>query len=167
MNPNDEQTLREIVAKLEASWNAADSVAWTANFAEDADFIHILGGHFYGQTSIERGHRAIFDTIYKGSTNKFTVEKIRPVGDDAAIVFVYAELKVITPGMPSLLNARPTMIAQRTNDGWKIVTFQNTLVTPEGAPVDKDALEKGITSALNTTVAAHHPIKGTARRSGQ
>ena len=163
MNPKDEEALRGIVAKLEAAWNRGDSVGWTAVFADDADFIHILGGHFNGQTAIERGHRAIFDTIYKGSTNKFTVEKIRPVGDNAAIVFVYAELKVITPGVPPLLNARPTMIAQRVGDDWKIVTFQNTLVTPEGASVDKGGLEKGITSALNSTVAEHHPIKGTAK----
>jgi uncharacterized protein (TIGR02246 family) len=167
MNPKDEQELRDIVARLETAWNNHDSVGWTAQFADDADFIHILGGHFIGQESIERGHRAIFDTIYKGSTNKVTVEKIRPVGSDVALVFLFAELKVTTPGMPPMLNARPTMVVQRFADGWKIVTFQNTLVTAEGGAAGKEALSKGITSALNDTVAEHHPIKGTAQASGQ
>ena len=167
MNPSDEQVLRDLVAKLETAWNAGDSLAWTALFAEDADFIHILGGHFHGQTSIERGHRAIFDTIYKGSTNKFTIEKIRPVGSDVAIVFVFAELKVVTPGLPPMLNARPTMIAQRMDDGWKIVTFQNTIVTPEGARAGDNPLAAGVQSALNSTIAEYHPIKGTAKASGQ
>lgn len=166
MNPKDEQALREMVTKLENAWNTADSVAWTAQFADDADFIHILGGHFTGQETIERGHRAIFDTVYKGSTNKFTVQKIRQVGPDVALIFLYAELKVTTPGMPPVLNARPTMVAQRTGNGWKIVTFQNTLVTPEGSAAGKDALSKGIGAAINDIVAEHHPIKGTAKASG-
>jgi uncharacterized protein (TIGR02246 family) len=87
-----ERPLYEIVEKLEAAWNNADSVAWTALFADDADFIHILGGHFNRHTAIERGHRAIFDTIYKGSRNKFTVQKARFLRPDVAIVFVFAEL---------------------------------------------------------------------------
>ncbi len=66
-----------IVAELEAAWNRKDSVAWAELFSEDADFIHILGGHFTGRDAIEQGHRKIFDTVYKGSTNKFEVEKIR------------------------------------------------------------------------------------------
>ena len=67
---NDEQVLHQIVEQLEAAWNSGDSVALAAPFAEDADFIHILGGHFKGRVSIEKGHRAIFDTIYKGSTTE-------------------------------------------------------------------------------------------------
>ncbi len=58
-----------------AAWNSYDSVAWAVLFAKDAEFIHILGGYFQGREAIERGHRTIFDTIYKGSQNKFKVEK--------------------------------------------------------------------------------------------
>ena len=147
----EEQKLHAIVQQLEAAWNRGDSVAWTELFAPDADFIHILGGHFTGSTTIERGHRTIFDTIYKGSTNKFVLEKIRFVGDKVAIVFLFATLKLTTPGLPPQLNARPTMVLQRQDGTWKIVFFQNTVVTPEGAPVGQDAL------------ADQHPIKGVAK----
>ena len=152
---NDEQALRDIVAQLEAAWNRADSVAWANHFAEDADFVHVFGGHFNGKVAIEAGHRRIFDTIYKDSTNKFEVEKIRFAGDAVAIVFLFATLKVAQTGMPPQFNARPTMILQRQDGGWKIVTFQNTLVTPEGAPVMKNPL------------AEIHPIKGHAQAMGQ
>ena len=74
---NDERLLYEIVEKLGAAWNRYDSVAWTALFADDADFIHVLGGHFHGRDAIEHGHRTIFDTIYKGSRNNFKVEGVR------------------------------------------------------------------------------------------
>jgi uncharacterized protein (TIGR02246 family) len=62
----DEQKLREIVKGLEAAWNKGESVAWAEFFSEDADFMHILGGFSNGRTTIERGHRAIFDTIWRG-----------------------------------------------------------------------------------------------------
>src|SRR5271157_321174 len=96
---NDEQALREIVQQLESAWNKSDSVAWSKLFADDADFIHVLGGHFHGREEIEQGHRLIFDTVYKGSVNRFQVEKIRFAGDDVAIVFLFATLKVNNPGM--------------------------------------------------------------------
>ncbi len=148
MNTTDEEALRGLVTKLEAAWNRGDSLGWSELFADDADFIHILGGHFKGHTAIERGHRAIFDTIYKGSTNNFVVERVRFVGDTAAIVFIFATLKLVTPGMPPQLNARPTLIAERRDDGWKIVTFQNTLITPEAAPAGQNP------------VADQHPVEG-------
>ena len=152
---NEEQALHRIVEQLESAWNRGDSEAWADLFADDADFIHILGGHFTGRTSIERGHRTIFDTIYKGSTNKFVVEKVRFVGDQVAIVFVFTTLKLKTPGMPPQMNARPTLVVERRDGAWKIVTFQNTLVTPEGAPAGKDP------------IADKHPLKGQAHALGR
>lgn len=161
MSANDDQDLREIVKGLEAAWNRGDSKAWAEYFAEDADFIHILGGFFNGRTTIERGHRAIFDTIYKGSTNKFTVNKVRFVSPDVALVFLVGELRIEQPGVPPILNARPTLVAARTANGWKIVAFQNTLITSEGARAGSNPLVAGIRNALNDVIAEHHPIKGT------
>jgi uncharacterized protein (TIGR02246 family) len=145
---NNEQALGEIVEQLETAWNNSDSVAWSKLFAEDADFIHVLGGHFFGRESIEQGHRLIFDTVYKGSVNRFQVEKIRFLSEDVAIVFVFASLKVNNPGVPPQIYARPTLTAQRRDGRWEIVSFQNTIVTPEG------------NSALHTVLADKHPIKG-------
>ena len=85
--------LLEIVDKLEQAWNNGDSVAWTAQFASDADFIHILGGFFHGSRDIEQGHRTIFDTIYKGSHNRYQVEKVRFLRPDVAVVFIRTNLK--------------------------------------------------------------------------
>ncbi len=159
MSP-EERPLYEIVEKLENAWNTADSVAWTAQFAEDADFIHILGGHFNGHTAIERGHRAIFDTIYKGSRSKFTVQKVRFVLPDVAVVFVFAELMFYMDGQEKHIQARPTLIAAKNHDGsWKIVAFQNTLVTPEGGPARDNRQAEGVHAAL----ADLHPIKGTPK----
>jgi uncharacterized protein (TIGR02246 family) len=140
MNNTDEQGLREIVSKLEAAWNSADSLAWAKHFAEDTDFIHILGVHYTGRAAVEKGHRIIWDTIYKDSVVKWTIEKIRPVGADAAAVFLLAGLKFYDNGVERNIKARPTLIAQRTGNGWEIVTFQNTLVAEAMSAEDKESL---------------------------
>ncbi len=155
MMEDQEQALRQVVSELERAWNRGDSLAWTALFAEDADLIHILGGHLRGEASIERAHRAIFDTIYKGSILRYTVEKIQPIGPEVAIVFLFAELHIATPGVPPGLQARPTLVAQRVGDTWKIVAFQNTLVTPARDDADgRDALAAGVTAALQRAQSA-------------
>ncbi len=140
MNTTDEQKLRDIVAKLEAAWNTADSVAWAGFFAEDVDFIHILGVHYTGRAGVEMGHRMIWDTIYKGSTVKYAVEKIRPAGADVAVVFVLGEMTFYDNGVERHIQARPTMTVERMGDAWQIVVFQNTLVAEAMSDEDKERL---------------------------
>ncbi len=140
MNTTDEQALRAIVAKLEAAWNAGDSVAWAGFFAEDVDFIHILGVHYTGRAAVETGHRMIWDTIYKGSTVKYAVEKIRPAGADVAVVFVLGEMTFYDNGVERHIKARPTMTVERMDKGWQIVVFQNTLVAEAMSDADKERL---------------------------
>ncbi len=146
---SEERPLYEIVETLEAAWNNSDSMAWATLFAEDADFIHVLGGHFHGRGEIEHGHRVIFDTIYKGSRNNFKVENVRFVRPDVAVVFIFANLAWYLNGAEQHLQARPTLVADRKPNGrWQIAAFQNTLVTSTAVPT------------LADTLAQAHPYKG-------
>lgn len=146
---NEQGALLEIVNKLEQAWNNGDSAAWTTQFAGDADFIHVLGGFFHGSRDIEHGHRTIFDTIYKGSHNRFQVEKVRFLRPDVAVVFIRANLTWYLNGKEQHIQARPTLMAEKNPSGeWKIAVFQNTLITPKAVPT------------LADTLAQAHPIKG-------
>ena len=154
MNPADEQALREMVAKLEAAWNSANVNAWSSLFAEDVDFIHILGVHYSGRSAVEHGHRVIWDTIYKGSVVKYAVEKIRPAGADVAVVFVVGELTFFDNGVERHIKARPTMTVQRAGAGWEIAVFQNTLVAEAITAEDKDR------------IVVQHPFKAADSAAG-
>jgi len=129
----DERALHGMVYQLEAAWNAADSASFAALFAEDADFIHILGGYYTGRAAIEAGHRMIFGTIYKGSTVRFSVEKIRFLRPDVAVVFLRQFLQFHEGDAPSELEARPAIIAEKVDGSWRVVTLQNTRITEVGA----------------------------------
>jgi len=129
---SDEKALHEMVYHLEAAWNAADGQSFAEAFAEDADFIHILGGYYTGRAAIEAGHRMIFGTIYKGSTVRYSVERIRFLRPDVAIVSLRQYLQFHEGGAGSDLEARPTVIADRRDGKWQIAHLQNTRITEAG-----------------------------------
>lgn len=126
---NDERALHRMVYELEQAWNAADGAAFAAPFTEDADFIHILGGYYTGRAAIEAGHRMIFGTIYKGSTVRYGVERIRFLGPDVALIFLRQHLQLFEDGQPRELEARPTVVAVRVEDQWRIAAMQNTRIS--------------------------------------
>jgi uncharacterized protein (TIGR02246 family) len=146
-----DKELRALVAHLEKSWNSYDSQSFASVFAEDADFIHILGAHYIGRENVDKGHRAIFDTIYKGSHNQLEVQKIRPLGDDIAIVFTQSTLDFFQGEKKVRAQSRPTLVAQKKNGRWEIVTFQNTL--------QKDAVSDEVMERL----VKAHPFQGKPR----
>jgi uncharacterized protein (TIGR02246 family) len=129
---SDEKALHGTVYQLEAAWNAADGAGFAALFAEDADFIHILGGYYSGRAAIEAGHRMIFGTIYRGSTVRYSVEKIKFLRPDVAIVSLRQFLQFSEGGASGSLEARPTIVAEKRDDKWQIVNLQNTRITEAG-----------------------------------
>ena len=143
---SDERALHQLVYQLEAAWNAGDGAGFAEAFAEEADFIHILGGYYNGRAAIEAGHRMIFGTIYKGSTVRYSVEKIRFVRPDVAVLSARQYLQFYEDGAARELQARPLLVLEKKKDGlWEIVTLQNTRITEVGAP-QKGRSDAGETS---------------------
>lgn len=125
----DEAGIQDVVKQLEDAWNAHDSKSWAAHFAEDATFIQIFGGQLDGRGAIEGSHRAIFDTIYKGSHASLTLRSIRFVRPDAAVAFTHAHLKFHEGGQPREIETRPTMILVKEQSKWQIMALQNTKIS--------------------------------------
>jgi uncharacterized protein (TIGR02246 family) len=138
----DERTLRSIVSACEAAWNAGDAAGFCATMADDIDFINVVGQYYKGREDVERRHRHIFDTVYKGSRVNFAVESIRFLGTEAALVFIKARLiaKVAVSDVAAVdtaarirdenqeSHARPTMIFGKIDGSWRMVAWQNTNV---------------------------------------
>ena len=122
-----------MVYQLESSWNAGDGDAFAGLFADDADVIHILGGYYSGQETIRAGHRMIFGTIYKGSTIHYSVEKIKFLRPDIAIVFLRQHLEMGEGAPVDELDARPTIVAESVAGKWRIAAMQNTRISEVGA----------------------------------
>ncbi|WP_232293347.1 SgcJ/EcaC family oxidoreductase [Stigmatella aurantiaca] len=137
-NPaQDERDLQQLVAVQAEAWNSGDAVAWSKDFAQDADFINIVGSVFEGREQIEQRHAAIFSTLFKGSQAKVTVRKIVFPQEDIAVVDTTHEVtghSGLPPGVrdtePGLLRTRMRYVMQKRSGQWRILAGQNTDVKP-------------------------------------
>jgi uncharacterized protein (TIGR02246 family) len=122
-----------IAAALTTAWDAADSKAFAAEFTGDADFVNIFAMHVVGRDEIAQLHQTIFDTIYKGSRNTFTVEEVRGLGEHAAVAHIRAHLHVPSGPLTGEIVTLATAVLVREGHAWQIAAFQNTRVqTPPG-----------------------------------
>jgi uncharacterized protein (TIGR02246 family) len=120
------------VEKLEQAWNAADGAAFGALFADESDFVNVRGEHHRGATAIARGHQAIFDTIYAGSTVRFRLDIARELAPGTIMAVASSTLDVPAGPLKGIHNARFTMLIVEQGDDWSIAAFHNTLVAQGG-----------------------------------
>jgi uncharacterized protein (TIGR02246 family) len=129
---DDRAALERIVGQLEAGWNAMDGAAFAAPFAGDADFVNIRGEHLRGRAVIAAGHTGIFQTIYAGSTNRYTVESARLLRPDVALVHVHAQLDAPHGPLAGRHAARFSLVLTKEPQGWEITALHNTLEAAQG-----------------------------------
>ena len=121
------EAIETIVRRLEAAWNAMDGEAFAAPFAENADFVNIVGEHARGRLAIAAGHEAIFRDFYAGSTTRLTVESVRQLRPDVALAHVESELNAPTGPMAGRHVARFSMVVTGDRGVWEIAAFHNTI----------------------------------------
>jgi uncharacterized protein (TIGR02246 family) len=128
----DEDAIRQVVQQVQDGWNAHDGKAFAAPFATDADYVVVNGMRATGRVEIEKGHTAIFTTIYKDSHNVATVKSIRFLRPDVAVVHVEWNLEFRAGGETRKGHAMNTMVMTKENGKWSIAAFQNTPIQPQG-----------------------------------
>jgi uncharacterized protein (TIGR02246 family) len=117
-----------LAARLENAWNAGDGQAFAAPFAEDADFVNVLGMHARGRDEIAAGHDEIFRSIYAGSTVRYRVETARLLRPDVALVHMHGTLVIPAGPMEGTHEARPSLVLARDGGEWRIESFHNTFI---------------------------------------
>jgi uncharacterized protein (TIGR02246 family) len=132
----DEAMIRANVEQMAKGWNAKSGAEFAKPFAEDADYVIINGMQIKGRAAIEQGHQQIFDTIYKISTLAVSVEQIRFLRPDVAVVHVRSALTVTTPDNSTRTgDGRITLVMTKNQDRWEIAAFQNTPIqAPPATP---------------------------------
>ena len=111
-----------------------DGSAFAAPFAAEADFVNIRGEHARGQAAIAAAHTAIFQTIYAGSTNRYTVEDARLLRPEVALVRVHAVLDAPQGPLAGRHGARFSLVLTKEGGEWEIAAFHNTLEASPRSP---------------------------------
>lgn len=125
---NDKDILATTIDELERAWNSGDGARFGEPFAEDAHFVDIRGARHHGKAAIAGGHQAILDTIYRGSTVRYRVVDQAVITDACLLGVVDATLDAPEGPLAGVNQSTITAVMTRTDVGWKIRAFHNTLV---------------------------------------
>jgi uncharacterized protein (TIGR02246 family) len=141
----DVRALHELVERMEAGWNAGDEERFASVFAEDADYVIVDGTVIKGRPTIARGHQHLFEGPYRGSCNALTVEAVRWVRPDVAVVRVRAHLHFSLPdGTAQEADARSGLVCARDDGRWQVVAFQNTPIAVRQGELDSEEIVRRV-----------------------
>jgi uncharacterized protein (TIGR02246 family) len=103
--------------------------ALAALFAEDADFVNVVGLWWRSRAEIEAAHAATHATIFKDSRLEGDVAEVTSLGQGTAALHVTWTLTgQSTPAEPR--QGILLLILADTPDGWRIRIAQNTDIVP-------------------------------------
>lgn len=134
---HDTAAIEAFVAGLTDAWNRGDASAFSARFDADGSFTNVLGIVAYGRDIFELRHSEIFTTIYKGSTLRQSIGKLRFIRPDVAVVDVDAAVTGylrLPPGVQAAndgaLRAKLQLVLTQEDGEWWIAAYHNVDVKP-------------------------------------
>ena len=115
------------------AWNRHDMAAFAALYAENADFVNVLGLWLHGRAAIQEHHAAIHATRMKTSRLTALETEVRFLRPDVALVHVHWELTGQIAQDGAALPPRQGVLSHvvaKTGGKWLITSSQNTDIAP-------------------------------------
>ena len=125
MSVADETAVRELYHRILEAWNRRSADDFAAPFAEDGDVVGFDGSQSTGRAAIAAELARIFADHDTG-TYVGKVRNVRSLGPEAAVLRAVAGM--VPAGRSELepkLNAVQTLVAERRDDEWRAVLYQN------------------------------------------
>lgn len=122
-------TPEAIVPAIVDAWNARDAEAFAALFADDADFVNVVGLWWRTRDDIREAHAYGFDRIFSQSHMQAIETRVRKLSDAHAVAHLRWQLDgQLTPeGKPAGRRRGVfVLVCADTGSGWHIVAAQNT-----------------------------------------
>jgi uncharacterized protein (TIGR02246 family) len=131
--PSSAQDPKEVTA-IEAIVHGNPS----EHVAEDVSFTNIFGTVRFGRAEFKQRHLEIEQSIFKGTSVKTSIGKLRFVRPDVAIVDISGEMTgfaKVPPGLPvgtdGTLRFKLLEVLVKEKGEWWIAEYHNVAVTPE------------------------------------
>ncbi len=123
----DEAIIRSIVSDMAEGWSTGSGERFAAPFSENHDFVTWHGYYMAGinRAANARAHQGIFNTIYKDTKHWATVDKVRFVREDLALVHVYSAITAKGEPRPENPAVFWSALFEKQGDSWKIISFHN------------------------------------------
>lgn len=135
---DDEAALQALADGYAAGWNAADAAAIANLFATDADFVGADGQTAEGRAGIEAMLAEQLDGMFKGTEMSLTVDSVRFIEAEVAVVDGSFEITGITG--PDGEAAEPSQglysnVVVKEGGEWKLKSVR--AMVPQTAPAEE------------------------------
>jgi len=136
----DEQAIMSAIADQDAAWNRGDAPAYVQSMLPEATCTNIVGVYFPNRAAFMKNISDILTGLFKGSVNHQTVQSIRFVAPDIAVVDTISALSgmarvpVGAEAVDGVMHSRPEMVMVRRPEGWRITSFHNVTINPRFLP---------------------------------
>lgn len=128
------QAPADVPAAFAAAWATRRGEAIAALFTEDADFVNVTGLWWRGQEAIARPHSLALASFFRDTNLRPGRTEVRMLGQEHAVVRCRFQLTGQIAPDGTAAGPRQTIIVfvvQRSPEGWRAVTAQNTDVDPD------------------------------------
>ena len=143
------ETPEDIPRLFAEAWNAKDAHALASLFADDADFVNVVGLWWHNRADIERAHHYGLSTFFRDSNILARRVKVRLIGDAVCILHTRWKLTGQIGKAGEALEDRFSImvfVAERSPEGWIIQTAQNTDIIPG---METNAVREGAMEAVD------------------
>lgn len=143
----DVAAIRALQDEQAAAWNRHDAAAYARLFTEDGDVVNVLGWWWKGREEIERKLSDAFAFVFAESQLNIIEVHVRLLEPNYAVAHVRWTMDGAKspPGSPEPpREGIQLQILRKAQDGWRIVSFQNTSSIPE-APFPTSPPSSGAT----------------------
>ena len=130
----DVAAIRALQDEQTSAWNRHDAAAYASLFTEDGDVVNVLGWWWKGREEIERKLSDAFAFVFADSRLHIVEVHVRLLEPNYAVAHVRWTMDGAKspPGAPeSPREGIQLQILRKAQDGWRIVSFQNTNSIPE------------------------------------
>jgi uncharacterized protein (TIGR02246 family) len=131
----DDRQIEALFERLKQAWTDNDGAAYGACFTEDSDYVSYDGTRAVGRAAMQEAHERLFRGVLAGSALVGELESIRHLTPGVAIV--HGTGSVLMPWrskLPRRRQSRQTLVAVRTDDGWRFAALHNSRVRPVSIP---------------------------------
>ena len=122
--------LGQVFSQMVQSWNRHDVRAYVATFAEDVDFVNVLGHHLHSRAELEKELTWLHEGIFRKSELRIQETHVRFISPNVAVCPMHWEMRghEHLPGhaFAETRNGVLTMVLQRDSERWFIAAAQNT-----------------------------------------
>ena len=130
LNASDETAIKSLILAVPEAMNHKDWKAYGDLFADDADWINVVGMFWHGKENLVNAHAAYASTVFRNGGFTYSDMSIREVAPNVAVVVVteHAVEQLAPDGVTKLPpgEGRLSFVVVKRKEKWKITLGHNT-----------------------------------------